>query len=75
MLQVSRDCPFLIAPSVFSTVYLLIFTTWQIETTSILQERFEDIKGVIKSRKSNDRQRNGQKQKDKQSSIKLAQKT
>jgi hypothetical protein len=33
--------------------------------TQELQEEFEDIKGVIRIRKSQDRQHNGQKKKDK----------
>ena len=35
-----------------------------------VEEKFEDKKGVIKNRKSKDRQPNGQKKKDKQRSTK-----
>jgi hypothetical protein len=38
--------------------------------THTLQEEFEDIKGVITTCKSKDRQHNGQKKKDKQRSTK-----
>jgi hypothetical protein len=36
-----------------------------------MQEEFEDTKGVIRSRKSKDRQHNGQKKKDKQRSTNI----
>ena len=35
-------------------------------TAQMLSEKFEDTKGVIRNRKSKDRQRNGQKKTDKQ---------
>ena len=38
-------------------------------------ETFENTKGIIRSRKSQDRQYNGQKKKDKQLSTKTKQKT
>jgi hypothetical protein len=43
--------------------------------TCLIQEEFEDTKGVIRIRKSKDRQHNGQKKKDKQRSTKHTHKT
>ena len=36
MLQASLDCPFLIAPSVFSTVYLLTLIIWTIKNIILI---------------------------------------
>ena len=46
-------------------------TTQKTEDTEIFQEKFEDTKEAIKTRKSKDRQHNGQKKKDKRTNNDL----
>ena len=54
MLPVSLDCPLLIALSVFSNVYLSKGSRviLAIIVDNVVNERFEDTKGVIRGRKS-----------------------
>jgi hypothetical protein len=48
---------------------VLNLNNWEVVESCIIQEKFEYTKGVIKSRKSKDRQYNGQQKKDKETDL------
>jgi hypothetical protein len=50
---------------------VLNLNNWEVVESCIIQEKFEYTKGVIKSRKSKDRQYNGQQKKDKETNTDL----